>query len=135
MIINTLWGTEEVLSFKCIHCKEEKSLSEMGTDKAHKVRFECKSCRKENSKTVSKLKKQYGYLKPSLKDACPICKRTGEQILNEGSFNGQRGPWTLDHCHNTKKFRSYICQHCNNGLSGLKNNMRALYNEAQDLEL
>ena len=126
MKVNTLFGLEESETFKCIHCKKIKPLNEMGVDKAHKVRFECISCRKKNSKVVSKLKKEYGHLKPSLKDSCPICGRTGEQILEEGSFNGQRGPWTLDHDHKTKKFRDYICQHCNNGLSGFKDKIKTL---------
>ena len=135
MIINTLWGEEETEeTFVCIHCKEEKYISEMDVDKYHKVRFECKSCRKKNQKVVNNLKKQYSHLKPSLHDFCPICERTGKQILEEGTGQGQRSPWTLDHNHNTGKFRSYICQHCNNMLSGARDKLQTLINGQKYLE-
>ena len=106
----------------------------MDTDKYHKVRFECKPCRKRNQKTVKYLQKQYGQLKPSLDDACPICARTGKQMLEEGTGQGQREVWTLDHDHNTGKFRSYICQHCNNMLSGARDNVQTLINAQRYLE-
>ena len=31
--------------------------------------------------------------------------------------------WVLDHCHDTNTFRGYICQNCNTGLGGFRDDL------------
>jgi hypothetical protein len=126
MKIMTVFGEEEIESFKCIHCKETLPIYLMSTDKHHIRRCECKPCRTAKARIVERLKRQYASLKPSLEDKCVICQRTGEQIKDSGSFTGKRGLWTLDHEHKSDKFRGWICQHCNNGLSGFRDNIESM---------
>ena len=126
-------GMEPVDNFKCIHCQEHLPMTEMSTDSHHTVRYECKSCRAGNAKLVNKLKKENLGSLPTMEDLCPICDRTGQEIRDRGSFQ-KRKPWTLDHCHNTNKFRGWICQHCNNGLSGFHDKVETLKKAIKYLE-
>lgn len=122
----TLWGEEKVETFRCIHCKQDLPMHLMSTDSHHTRRCECKPCRSNKAKVVTKLKKEHKSKKPSIKDSCIICLRTGEEMQNSGSFTGKRGVWTLDHNHDTNMFRGWICQHCNNGLGGFKDNIKTM---------
>ena len=126
-------GMDSVENFKCIHCEQYLPITDMSTDSHHTVRYECKTCRKENAAIVRKLKKENLGTLPSMEDKCPTCKRTGQQIRDRGSFQ-KRKPWTLDHCHKTGKLRGWICQHCNNTLSGAHDSKRTLKNLIEYLE-
>lgn len=48
------------------------------------------------------------------KDSCEICKKETTLVL--------------DHCHNTGKFRGWICSNCNLGLGLFKDNAQSLLN-------
>jgi hypothetical protein len=113
-------------TFKCIHCREILSIELMSTDSHHTRRSECKPCRSYKSKVVSRLKKENIDSKPSVYEKCKICERTGEEIQDTGSFTGRRTVWTMDHDHITETFRGWICQHCNNGLGGFRDNVESL---------
>jgi hypothetical protein len=127
MKIMTLWGEEEVEeTFKCIHCQETLPIHIMSTDSHHTRRSECIPCRRDKAKSVTRLKKQYSMYKPSIDDECIICQRTGQEIIDRGSFTGRRTVWSLDHNHDTDEFRGWICQHCNNGLGGFRDNIESM---------
>ena len=135
MIINTLWGEEEHAEFfKCIYCGEQKPSSEKEPKGSSASKNRCKSCRSKKSKRVAKLKKQFLHLKPSMSDSCVICERTGHELIETGAWNGKRGPWTLDHDHKTELFRGWICQHCNNGLGGFRDDIDTLKRAVRYLE-
>lgn len=126
MIQETLTeGMDAVENFKCIHCQLHLPMTDMSTDSHHTVRYECKTCRAVNATIVRKLKKENLGTLPRMEDECPICERTGNEIRDRGSFQ-KRKPWTLDHNHDTNQFRGWICQHCNNGLSGFHDNKDTL---------
>jgi len=125
-----LWGeelgTDETRL--CIHCKKRKPLEEMDVDRPHTApqgkgyRNECKACRRQISKDITRLKKDYAHLKPTLDDHCQICEEQGHDLMigrSQGTSK-RKSPWVLDHCHVTNSFRGWICYDCNNGLSGFK---------------
>ena len=116
----------------CIHCEEEKSVLHMEQSYQYiagkGVRNECIKCRKKIKKNIERLKKEYSILKPHINDTCLICQRVGKDIArgNGQGHHKRKEPWVLDHCHSTMKFRGWICNHCNNGLSGFKDNIKSL---------
>ena len=140
MIINTLWGEEEVIESRiCIKCGEDKPLdayeirNNMGNGGKER-RNDCRACRHAANKHVEQLKKQHPF--PDKNYICPICER-GEEALKH-LFRGRRA-WVLDHDHVTKQFRGWICNQCNTGLSRFNDDINALQNAIkylrQDLEL
>jgi len=135
MKIMTCWGEEETEDTRiCIHCNEEKHVSEIELDRPWHApqgigyRNECKSCRRKINKDIKLLKKQYSSARPHITDSCPVCQRTGVEIQRTASQGAKkkRDPWVLDHCHETNTYRGWICNHCNNGLSGFKDNIESL---------
>jgi hypothetical protein len=82
-------------------------------------RTECNSCNNHLSKVRNMLRKQHPY--PGAGYQCPICKRTSDQI-NRTTFS----PFVLDHCHETGKFRGWLCDPCNRGLGAFKDDIKIL---------
>ena len=134
MIIQTVYGPAEIESFKCIYCGEQKPITERISKGTSGSKTRCKSCVNHHAKVVNKLKKENVSTKPIMSDSCILCERTGDELMNTGAFNGNRGPWCLDHNHQTGKFRGWICQHCNNGLGGFRDNINTLKNAIKYLE-
>ena len=96
----------------CIYCNEELSLDQFPKHIAHKDNLDsrCFKCKAAIQKHIYNLKKQYPKPEPG---PCPICN---EYVTK----------WTLDHCHDTGKFRAYICTACNLGLGKFKDNIEIL---------
>lgn len=59
---------------------------------------------------------------------CAICETTDP--ANKEKSNG----WNVDHCHKTGKVRFILCQHCNRGLGGFRDNPLFLRKAADLLE-
>ena len=122
MIINTLWGEEEIdtESKICIYCKEEKLSEEFSTHLGYKDKLDirCKDCVREQNKLRRKLKR-YAPPKPKM---CACCgKRVPDKMV-------------LDHCHITLKFRGWLCINCNMGLGKLGDNIEGLMKAVRYLE-
>jgi len=79
----------------------------------------CSSCRKGQSRLIAKLKRENPY--PDDDYECPICERTIQEIGNTGQKKLQT--WVLDHCHDSKTFRGWVCHHCNTGLGSFKDSV------------
>ena len=124
----------------CIHCEEEKPVSEMEPSYQYiagkGVRNECIKCRKKIGKDLNRLRKEYVSLKPHINDICLICQRVGKDIVrgNGQGYHKKKEPWVLDHCHSTMKFRGWICNQCNTGLSRFNDNPTVLRNAANYIE-
>jgi len=113
MIVNTLWGSEEQKSKICKYCKKEKTL-----DKFHNnpTRYQglgdgkfnmCKVCAHADRSFRRRLTKTA----PAKPKVCECC---GDEVYDTP---GSR--LVLDHDHDTKIFRGWICSSCNLGLGKL----------------
>lgn len=95
----------------CGHLKHQSHFSlHNKLDKyARKVlKKECKECDNKNTKILYKLKKEHG---PAAEN-CQLCNKECKT--------------TLDHCHNSNKFRGWLCMECNIGLGKLGDNVEKL---------
>ena len=135
MSLVKFWGGVDILETrKCIKCGEDKPLdayeirNNMGNGGKER-RNDCKVCRHAANKYVTQLKKQYPF--PDKNYICPICERDEEALKH--LFRGRRA-WVLDHDHVTKKFRGWICNQCNTGLSRFNDNPTVLRNAANYIE-
>ena len=106
----------------CSDCLCEKHISEFGMDTSY-VSSKCKTCKNKHTTQIKKLKKFHPY--PEENYACPICHITQIDMINKG-YTTRRLTWCLDHDHETGKFRGYICNLCNTGISNLQENIQIL---------
>ena len=81
-------------------------------------RPECKRCRGESRKVIDALKKCTP--PPSKDHTCPIC----EKNLKEISLNKSKhmSSFVMDHDHEKKMFRGWLCHNCNSALGMLRDN-------------
>jgi len=72
---------------------------------------DCRSCERRINRETHKIKKTA----PPMPDKCDCCgsDKSGS-VLH------------LDHCHETKTFRGWICNRCNNGIGSLGDNIDGL---------
>lgn len=92
----------------CPSCKIEKDISEYHIyENLHQTgsRRKCKKCYSANNSLLFQLKKENKY--PHENPKCDCCGCIPEEKLQ------------LDHCHETKVFRGWLCRSCNGGLGGL----------------
>ena len=61
------------------------------------------------------------FLQDKGRSTCKACHKFSHTIVQElkssGRWDKHTFMWCLDHCHKTLKFRGWICQGCNIGLS------------------
>tara|TARA_A100001035_G_scaffold74190_2_gene56871 strand:+ start:2425 stop:2853 length:429 start_codon:yes stop_codon:yes gene_type:complete len=81
-------------------------------------RPECKRCRGESRRVIDALKKCTP--PPSKDHTCPIC----EKNLKEISLNKSKhmSSFVMDHDHEKKMFRGWLCHNCNSALGMLRDN-------------
>lgn len=119
---------------ECRICSAEKPLSEFHKCSSEKVvdgkiypakhRSECKECRRIGGKAYSaaaeKLMRQNKIEKPPLGTPCENCGKTDQKLL-------------FDHCHETGKFRGWLCYQCNTAIGNLGDNLEGLMKAVQYL--
>jgi len=117
MIVNTVFGEEEIESKACIHCGIIQPLSEYPTHKGHKDGHDgrCKTCIREKAKLVKILKND-----PNTPPQPEVCDSCGE--------SPRRGEFHLDHDHNTGKFRGWLDGNCNKAIGQLGDNIEGITN-------
>ena len=109
----------------CIKCKNELPISEFNRASGGKyLRSECKECNNKLAKERLELRKIYG--NPPANYTCPICNRTESECAGEGNKNNTS--WVIDHCHQTKKFRGWLCHKCNRGLGAFEDSKNKIVN-------
>ena len=69
----------------------------------------CSDCRKRLRKELSDIRKKIikSHPQPPYGSSCDLC--------NKPVYKN----WQLDHCHETGKFRGWLCKGCNTGLGGI----------------
>ena len=144
MIVNTLWGPEEIQDTKlCNRCNKVKHFSLFGMRSYRKngtpeTKNTCKKCLRKDTKILAKARKFIP--KPDKNYICPWCRKTKEEKLKTfGSLQGNspatsKTIWTLDHNHSTSEIREYICLYCNDMLGRCGDCSETLRKGAEYLE-
>lgn len=106
----------------CTKCNQEKSIALFrlrGEGKSYgKHHYQhCRECEKSIAKVTREAKKECTIPKPT---HCDMCGRI-EDIENQ-----KNSRIVFDHDHITGKFRGWICDSCNRGLSNLGDNIEGL---------
>jgi hypothetical protein len=111
MIVNTVFGTEEVVKKQCNDCEEILPLTDFPRHSHHKDGHDnrCLKCFKRQAKERSFIKKSA----PPKPECCDLCG-TKTKHLN------------VDHCHETLTFRGWLCHYCNTGIGSLGDNITSL---------
>lgn len=113
-------------SCKCSVCYTDKPNSEYTfytsrlTKDGYRLRINtnCKSCQKRISKELRNLRKELisSNPQPEYGSPCDLCKKPVHRN------------WQLDHCHETGKFRGWLCKGCNTGLGGIGDSFESTLN-------
>tara|TARA_S200002703_G_scaffold128959_1_gene115849 strand:+ start:878 stop:1267 length:390 start_codon:yes stop_codon:yes gene_type:complete len=124
MSILNILGIQETKEFEklkeCSKCKKLKDINYFrkrgeGKDKK-RVYPICKECEKRINKDVANLRKYA----PSKPEYCDCCGKKCEKFV-------------LDHDHELNKFRGWICDSCNIGISRLGDNLDGVMKAVQYL--
>jgi hypothetical protein len=97
----------------CKICSKEKHISFFHKASTNKNNLDtrCKACFKKDSKYRVELRKRYEHLKTNF---CECCGNTSNKSL------------VVDHCHDTLRFRGWICQSCNHGIGNLGDDIKGV---------
>ena len=97
----------------CLYCKQRKNLKSFPKHIGHKDNLDsrCRKCIKKETKIRNKLHKKA----PDKPEYCESCKEYPTK-------------WALDHDHNNKKFRGWLCSRCNEGLGKLGDDIHGVLN-------
>lgn len=96
----------------CIKCGQHKALHEFAVQPSGKShRNDCKQCQKEAQAIVKQLRKTA----PAQPEACQCCGKKTDKLV-------------LDHDHETKEFRGWVCDHCNRGMGFLGDDVQGALN-------
>ena len=98
----------------CMKCGATKPLHEFAVQPSGKShRNDCKCCQKEAQKIVRELRKTA----PPKPDHCQCCKKPK-----------QANELVLDHDHETREFRGWVCDGCNRGMGFLGDDVKGALN-------
>ena len=119
----------------CNKCKQTKPLDQFGNDSGgKKKRSWCRECDKEANKDRATIKKTAPPIPNN--HVCPVCGKD-ENTLNESinpTLRKKGRPWVMDHDHNKKTFRGWICRKCNLGLGNFNDDYDLVLKAAKYLK-
>lgn len=90
---------------QCHKCGQELALSEFREYKDGKFRGECRVCESEQGKKKRAAHKEAG----DNPGVCQCCLKETRELV-------------VDHCHDTGRFRGWLCRNCNSGIGKLGDN-------------
>ena len=94
----------------CATCREEFYVPEG----QHRSRAYCPTCKRYHDSTTNTLRLEYPIPDNHRCDCCG--KSEDELVIHYGRTGNAISPWRLDHCHETREFRGWLCMNCNIGL-------------------
>jgi protein-arginine kinase activator protein McsA len=113
-VIYTVYGEEEVKTKHCKECDQILPITEFrarGEGAGQKKRFYtiCKTCERESY-----------YVRKKIRAECPpkpeSCESCGEKTNH----------LHLEHCHETNKFRGWVCEDCNTSIGRAGDNVTGI---------
>ena len=109
---NTVYGDELVKTKICVYCGEEKPVHDFPKHIGHKDNLDtrCKECIAEGNRLKAKIRKTA----PPQPTHCESCGDIPKKHM------------VMDHCHETGRFRGWICDQCNVGIGNLGDNIAGL---------
>ena len=106
----------------CSECGLVQPISYFAIDKAYitkvKRRTDCKDCRKKQAIMAREAKKTA----PPKPEVCDCCGKLPKK-------------WQMDHCHETGKFRGWVCLPCNRGIGMLGDHLEDVQKAVKYLKL
>ena len=120
-------GTKTKKCNKCRRVLPESCFSPSGGGTY--LRPECKKCNVDLARTRQILKKKIKH--PSSDYKCPICLRGEDEVKYIG---GRAGAWVLDHVHETKEYRGFLCHMCNRALGNFNEEVERMKRAIEYLE-
>ena len=126
----------------CSTCKQTKDSTEFhwyeqttdgrgrgGNGKRKRVNGSCRECRNKLANETRNLKKEVlGFVpQPEYGELCEACHRpvyANQSDIPQG-VDGTYA-WMFDHCHDTVRFRGWICNPCNTGFGLLGDNAESV---------
>ena len=120
----------------CNKCNESLPLSSFGKDSgANKLKSCCKQCDSKLSYDRRLAHKSA----PSVESdhVCPICEQSAEDLENsiQTTIRKSYSPWAMDHDHETKQFRGWLCRKCNIALGNFCDSIELLEKAIEYLKL
>ena len=105
----------------CKVCQKEKPLHLFPKTITNKSGYDtrCKGCIRKQSKLRDELRKIHGHKKT---DFCDCCGQRSHKSL------------VIDHCHETLRFRGWLCEQCNHGIGKLGDNLEGVKKAVEYLE-
>ena len=129
--MNTLLGYDDVETKNCSSCGETFPKTKDYFPIASGGNYfggKCRVCCRKQSRIARKLKEQHPT--PNSDYQCAICGIDEEGLL----ARGYKIKWCLDHDHKTGKYRGYLCDNCNTGISKLQDSVEVLKGAIEYLE-
>ena len=84
----------------------------------------CPDCRQSYNHILYELKRENPYPEDH---NCEICgKHESALTAAFGKGGSIKTKWRLDHCHETKQFRGFLCENCNMGLGKFMDDIQIL---------
>jgi len=116
----------------CNKCETNKPIEEFVRSKQTKDGYKgyCKKCHANDRRNWNRqypeklreqrLKRQYGIDQGDYESL--LVAQGGKCAVCGINDSGQKGSWSIDHCHKTGIVRGLLCNNCNNGLGRFKDN-------------
>tara|TARA_R100001463_G_scaffold13090_2_gene35126 strand:- start:96 stop:515 length:420 start_codon:yes stop_codon:yes gene_type:complete len=114
----------------CNNCGERQPLDQFCHMKSGEIKRKCKTCKRDQALLIKKLKEENPY--PDEDYSCPICQRDMQEMRKHEQV--RLNTWVLDHCHDKKTFRGWLCHNCNTALGAFKDSLDRVKNAVLYLE-
>ena len=119
----------------CNKCDQELYLTEFAKESGCKNQLKsyCRKCENKLSYERNLVRKTAPTI--DSEHSCPICGQNAEDLSRaiQTTVRKPYSPWALDHDHDTKQFRGWLCRKCNLALGNFNDSIDILKKAIQYL--